>query len=296
MNVRKITLAICVGILSATCLFCGCKKERLQSNPDQQILLQVGDSVLYQYDIEKQIPSGLNTEDSISLFNSIVERWLRNMIMSDIAASNIKDFDRINLLTEQFRNDLIIDAYMKNKEDEIDQISKSEIDNYYIANEENLIAKAPLVTGIYLKVSENDEKLSLIRKWMKNGNIESIDNLEKYGLKNAAQYDYFKNQWIEWGDLAEKIPYRFYDADAFLKSSKYFETTCNGWVYIIHIYETTHTGEKLPKDYALKKVQEVLRNEKIAEFRRNLLEELYKKGVKENYIKPGLYNPLKHKK
>ena len=158
-----------------------------------------------------------------------------------------------------------------------------------------MLAKVPLIQGIYLKIPENEDKLPSIRKWLKDGSPASIDKLEKNGLTNAAQYDFFKNQWIEWNDVADKIPYRFYDADAFLQNTKYFETTYEGWTYILYVFKCTHTGDKLPKDYAIRRIKEILRNEKLIDLRENLLIDLYKKGISEKTITPGLYDLVNHR-
>ena len=272
----------------------GCKRKETNAEPRREILVQIGDSILYQSDVERQIPSGLNSEDSLSLFKSITERWIRNLIMTEIATANIKDIEKINTLTEQYRNDLIVDAYLKSKEEEIEDISSSAIQAYYKANEKDMLAKSPLIQGIYLKIPENEDKITNIRKWLKEGSASSIDKLEKSGLTNAAQYDFFKNQWIEWSDVAEKIPYRFYDADAFLRTTRFFETTYEGWTYMLYIYNCTHTGDRLPKEYAIKRVKEILRNEKLMDLRENLLIDLYKKGINEKTITPGLYDLVRH--
>ncbi len=282
-------------LLTPILLGIGCKRKEANSEPQKEILVQIGDSILYQSDVERQIPSGLNSEDSLSLFKSITERWIRNLIMTEIAASNIKDIEKINKLTEQYRNDLIVDAYLKSKEEEIEDIPNSAIQAYYKANEQDMLAKSPLIRGIYLKIPENEDKISSIRKWLKDGSASSIDKLEKNGLTNAAQYDFFKNQWIEWSDVAEKIPYRFYDADAFLGTTKFFETTYEGWTYMLYIYDCTHTGDKLPKEYAIKRVKEILRNEKLQDLRENLLIDLYKKGINDKRITPGLYDLVRHR-
>lgn len=274
-------------------VFTGCHKDKPAETDNRQVLVEVGDSTLYLNDVERQIPSGLNPQDSLALFNSIVENWLKSMIMKDVAASNIDDFEKINKLTEEYRNNLIIEQYLKSKEEEIEKISSAEIEDYYSNHQESLELQYPLVKGIFIKIPDTDDKYNSIKKWIFNGNSASIDNIEKYGLKEAALYELFKDHWIDWNEIADEIPYRFYDADAFLSSTKNFETSYGGWTYLLHIYDYVPAGEKIPKEYANKLIEEILRKERVTLLRKNLLNSLYKQGVKEKKIKPGLYDPNK---
>lgn len=289
---KFIILMIC--ILSST-FNSGCNKDKPSNFDNREILVEVGDSALYLQEVIKQIPSGLNPQDSISLFNSIVENWLKGMIMKDIAASNIDNFDKINKLTEEYRNNLIIEQYLKSKEEEIGNISSSDIQTYYETHKETLQLPYPLVKGIFIKIPDYDDKYQSIKKWTFNGNSASIDNIEKHGLTEATLYELFKDRWIDWDEIADKIPYRFYDADAFLRSTKNFETSYGGWTYLLHIYDYVPSGTPVPQEYANKLISEILRKEKITLLRKNLLISLYKQGVKDKKIKPGLYDPLQSK-
>ncbi len=287
---KLILLIICVLSSIANT---GCNKKAPAADKNDDVLLAVGDSALYFIDVQRQIPSGLNPQDSIALFNSIVENWLKGMIMKDIATSNIENFDKINKLTEEYRNNLIIEQYLKTKEEEIEHVSTSEIKNYYDIHKESLHLSYPLIKGIFIKISDSDDSYQSIRKWIFNGNSSSIDNIEKHGLKSAAQYELFKDHWIDWNEIADEIPYRFYDADAFLESTKNFETSYGGWTYLLHIYDYTPSGTEIPEEYANKLISEILRKEKITLLRKDLLISLYKQGLKEKKITPGLYDPIK---
>lgn len=289
-NYKFIIFIIC-GLLPV--ILTGCSKKTQTNDESGERLVAVGDSVLYLDDVLRQIPSGLNPIDSISLINSIVENWLKGMIMKDIAASNIDNFDKINKLTEEYRNNLIIEQYLKSKEEEIGDISDADIKSYHEIHKETLKLSYPLIKGIFIKISDSDESYQSIKKWIFNGDSPSIDNIERYGLKGAAQYELFKDHWIDWNEIANEIPYRFYDADAFLESTKNFETSYGGWTYLLHIYDYTPSGANIPEEYASKFISEILRKEKITLLRKNLLISLYKQGIKDNIIKPGIYDPIK---
>lgn len=270
----------------------GCSKKETAAPVDDKVLLEVGDSALTVRDVVRLIPAGLTEEDSLEMFNSITERWIRSMMLSDIAQENVTELARINRMAEDYRNSLIIDRYLRSKQEETDEVSDQSVKSYYSEHGSEMKLEAPIVKGIYLKVADSEENISEIRKWMSAAKPKDIDKIEKNGLRHASQYEYFEDRWIDWNDVAEQIPYRFYDADAFLRSTKDFETNYGGSTYLLHISEYIPSGEVMPFDFAKGKIKEMLTREKKGDYRQKLLKSLYRKGIQEGKLKPGLYDPL----
>lgn len=115
----------------------------------------------------------------------------------------------------------------------------------------------PIVKRIYLKVSDKEERLSEIRSWMKEPTIQSIDRLEKNGLRNAKSYENFINKWVDWKQIANRIPYRFGEPDIFLSKNKFFEIEEGGVIYMLSVVEYLPTGKELSEtDYREEKLTE----------------------------------------
>lgn len=289
---KKGIIKLGLGLLMAGAILAGCSSKKTETPSDYKVLLEVGDSVLTVSDVVRLIPAGLTEEDSVEMFNSITERWVRSMMLSDLAQENVADLARINRMAEDYRNSLIIDRYLRSKQEETGEVSDQAVKSYYSEHSEEMKLEAPIVKGIYLKVVDSEENLSDIRKWMRSAKPEDIDQIEKNGLRHASQYEYFEDRWIDWNDIADEIPYRFYDADAFLRSTKDFETNYGGSTYLLHITEYIPSGESMPYDFAKGKIREMLTREKKGDYRQKLLKSLYRKGIQEGKLKPGLYDPL----
>lgn len=255
--------------------------------------MSVGDSALTMNDVILRIPSGLSEEDSTELFNSIVERWVCTMMLRDVAAENVGELAKIDRMAEDYRNNLIIERYLRSKQVEAPSVSEESVRDYYDAHGEEMRLDAPIIKGLYLKISDSEEKLDDIRRWMASATPSAIDNIEKYGLRQASQYEYFKDRWIDWSEMAEQIPYRFYDADAFLGSTKDFETTYGGSTYLLHVFEYLPSGSVMPYEYASKRIEDMLIRENKSSYRQRLLASLYSKGIKDGKLKSGLYDPVK---
>lgn len=115
-------------------------------------LVAVGDSTLTMSDVLNQIPGGLNPVDSANMFRRIVGDWVRDLVLRDVAEKNIPDMERIERMTESYRNGLIVNQYLSTMSDHADDdISESRIKEYYEANHADMILVATFDKGCVYK-------------------------------------------------------------------------------------------------------------------------------------------------
>ena len=271
---------------------CGSKEADAQQ--DDEVLVSVGDSVLTVSAVVRQIPRGLDPADSAAMFRRITDAWVMDLVLIDVAEKNIPDLDKIERMVEAYRNDLIVNRYLSTMAEQAgSDVPESRVKEYYEANRQEFVLTQPLVKGVLVKVSETDESLDNLRMWMTDLNDATVDKIEKTGLRQASAYRYFRDEWTEWSAVAEQIPYRFFDADAFVRSSRNFETTAEGSVYLLHISEYLLSGTEMPYEYARVKIKEILRASDISAFRRKLTEEIYGDKIRQGILKPGIYDSVK---
>lgn len=284
-----------IGILMLLAVTaCGDGKETSASVED--VLVTVGDSSLYMNDVVRRIPTGLASEDSAAMFDRIVDGWVESMILTEVASENVSDLERINRMAEDYRKGLIIESYLRNMEETSSRkVSDAQVAEYYAANKDDMILESPLIKGVYLKTADKDEQIANIRKWMETATENSIDNIEKYGMRLASQYEYFADEWVEWNNVAELIPYKFFDADAFLQSTSNFETSYAGSTYFLHIYDYVSSGQPMPPEYAAKRIRDILSEKNSSTYRDNLIRRIYRQKITDKVLKPGLYDPLSGK-
>lgn len=290
---KSLVILLITSALLILTMPAGCSPKDDNVPKQDDILVEVGDSALTMRAVLRQLPAGLTEEDSVEMFNSIVDRWVRTMMLVEIAAENIEDFDEINRLAEDYRNNLIIERYLRAKLEESPVVSDNSVKRYYEVHKDEMKLEGPIIKGIYLKVSDSEEKIDDIRRWMATATPSAIDNIEKYCLKQASQYEYFRDNWIDWSEISQLIPYRFYDGDAFLGSTKDFETSYGGSVYLLHVFEFKPSGSVMPYEYASPRIAEILNKDKKSDYRQKLLASLYSKGIETGKLKPGLYDPVK---
>lgn len=269
-----------------------CRRGR-HVGSDDEIVVQVGDSALLLSDVVRDVPRGISSDDSVRLTRAIIEGWLRRQVLINVAERNLEDFENIDRMVERYREDLILNRYLMMMDShDRHRVDQKRVDMYYKLHKDSMVLDEPVVKGIFLKVREDDSDLDKLRGWMQKGDENSIDNLEKSGLRSATQYSYFKDRWYPWHEVAELVPYRFFDADAFLESTHDFETTYGGSVYLLHITDYVESGEGMPEDYAKDIIEGILRQEAISTRRQELVSEIYSHAIEEGILKRGLYDPV----
>lgn len=269
-----------------------CGGSRPSSEHAGRVLVWVGDSALVEKDILKQIPVGISEEDSASLFRSLVDAWVKERLLLKLASENLENLEEIEKKVTDYRNRLIVAEYIgEMTEGHVADVSEADVKNYFQRFGGEMILEQPLVKGVYLKVADNAEHLNELKGWATHPTRESVDRLEKYGLKEAMQYDYFMERWVDWTQIADQIPYAFGNPDEFLATHRNFETTNDGAVYVLHVSQYLKSGEKMPYSFAQSHIREALLRSKLADFEQKLTESLYKKSLASGELKPGLYDP-----
>lgn len=277
----------------AICIAGGCARKPMDSETEGNILVSVGDSSLFLEDVERQIPAGLPPEDSVEMLHRIIDNWIETRVLEEVARENVIDLKRIDRLTQNYRNRLIVDEYLRKMgENAPSDVKHSDVENYYRQYGDSMRLDQPLLKGIYLRTSERDPQLDNIRRWLSSGSEYEIDELEKKGLREATGYEYFTDRWVAWEDVARQIPVRVTDADNFLKENRDFEITRGGSVYMLHVADFIPSGEVMPKEFAMAQISEILADRRVGAYRKNLKNSIYRKALREGRLKKGSYDPF----
>lgn len=276
-----------------------CAPDRKNDSAGQgaaETLMQIGDSILTRNMVASQIPPGLSSADSIRMFDAITEAWVERNMLAALAGSQLPDLEKIDRMVEQYRTQLLANEYRRiMAQDKASGVTEQSIKAYYNANPDLYILNSPILKGIYVKVASDAPQIKQLHEWMQRASSDDIDELERYGLKGAMEYDYFGDTWISWETIAERIPYRFSNPDTFVKETTLFEWEDQGTTYMLRILDALNSGEKMPFSFAQPEIEDHLIDQNRDDYDRKLLQELYSKGLKDNSIKPGAYIPLKYR-
>lgn len=292
---RGLTAAVCVAaLLLPTVCGCGRKGGDEASAPRGKVVVQVGDSTLYEQDVLSRIPSGITSSDSALLYDAIVQNWIEKRLLIDVAEVNLPAIERIERMVEDYRLQLLTNEYRRvMAESNTGKVSPDSVKSYYVRHREELRLKSPLVKGIYVKMPPRSRHLGEIRGWMLSGDSTDIAQLESYGLQGAMQYDDFRHTWVAWQSLAGLIPYNFGGNTGFLTPGYLFDREIDGAQYLLLVTEVMPEGEIMPFEFARNEVSRILADRLRASYDADLLRSLYRRAISDKTIAPGGYVPRK---
>ncbi len=255
---------------------------------DGSTVARVGSQVLTRPDLISNVPYGLSPEDSVKFIRAYVRQWIDARLVGEIAARNINDMSRIDKMVDEYRNELIMWEYTRlmYAQHSGDDINRDSLMAYYERHKNSYLAASPLVKGIFIKIPKDDKRLAGIRKWVMSKNSEDLDKLEQTSMDNGVEYEYFRDGWTKWSVAARKFPTDISGKVSTIPQSgeRRFETTSDGYTYILAVNEYIPSGSVMPYDMVEETLIEQFRSANRPEYERILRQQLYENGVKEGIV------------
>ena len=244
-------------------------------------LVKVDKNYLYQEDLHMVMPAGITGKDSVAFAEEYIRNWIEDILLYKKAEGNIPDNAKINELVASYRRALVMHTF---QEELVNQevgsaITDAEVESYYTKNAAAFRAEQPYVQGLYLKVPLKAHKLSSVRSLYKKNTQDAIDKLEKYGISNAVDYDYFYDRWLPVPEIALKLPLKELNSDPdYLNRKKDVEVQDTAFCYFLHVENFIPKGEVLPLEYARNEIKEILINLKRVDFINKMRNDLYEQA------------------
>lgn len=273
-------------ILTISAFACTDKGGDVKRTP----VLEVEGKFLYQDEIDQIIPATASLIDSADIAERYIKKWVTDVLVYENAKRNINKLNDIEKRVEEYRKSLIINEYEQAliKERLSGVVTEDEMKKFYETYKSQLISQENLIKGLLLIVPKNAPQIDKVREWVRLSNTKSLENIEKYSLKNAISYDYFMNNWTSFGEILKKAPFRIEDSGVFVRSTSFAETSDSTKMYLLRIVSSIPTGQTEPYDLAKKKISSILLNKKKSDFIIQFENDIYKDAKEEgsiNYFK-----------
>lgn len=271
-------------LLFLTLMLWSCKNNTAEYK--RTALLEVEGKFLYEDQVDNIIPPNLSSEDSAQMAERYIRKWVTDVLVYENAKRNITNLDEINQLLEDYKKSLIIHQYQqKIIEQRLPKVpSEQELLDFYEKYSNQFTLNENLIKGILLVVPNSAPQINNVRSWVKSANNKSLENIEKYSLKNAISYDYFVNNWVSFSELKKKIPIITDDAASFLAKNRFVELEDSTKHYFLNIQEFKTIGDLEPFENAKPKIVNLILNKLKAEFIINLEKEIYNDSIKNESI------------
>lgn len=277
---KSCILLLLVLILSGCNLI---KRKKNDSNAPKPVA-RVQDKFLYPEELVGITSPDLNKEDSAARINAYVNSWIRKQLLINEARKkiNINEAEverkvleyRYSLIGYEYQN-----FYIKNQL--VDSVTETEIQEYYKTHQDNFILKKNIVRSTYIKVVKGAPRTDRIKTWIYSTKEKDKDELKSYCLSFSAAYRMADSTWIEFDKLAynsplAEIPNKIH----FLRTTPYFETFDNDFLYYLKVDEYKIEDDVSPIDFVRGDIKNIILNKRKVELARKLEEEVYNQAAR----------------
>lgn len=257
-------------------------------NIGDEVIAQVGDNYLYNSEIDDIIPNDVHEEDSVTMAEDYINKWIKRQLMVQKAEENLTvDQKNLSKEIEEYRNSLIIYRYknelMRQKMDT--SVTEAQILEYYEANQDNFKLGKNIVKAVFIKIPEEFAKPQQLKNWCKNPTDENIIELRDYCVQYAKSYDIFIDRWVDFEVVARNIPVEIDDTGQFLEKNSIIESTEDGYYYLVSIQDYKLKNELAPIEFVKENIKSLILNRRKIEFLKEVENNIYTEGIRKNKFK-----------
>lgn len=254
----KFSLLITLAIIISCC-------TRETGTTNEKPLARVFDNYLYPSELKGVVPSGISGQDSVSILNDFVEKWIRSQLLLNIAEINLTEQEKdVSREIENYRSSLLIYAYQQSYlQQKLDTlVNESEIEEYYSENKANFILNEPMMRGLFIKLPLNSPEIYRVRQWYRSDNDEDLKKLEAYCFNNATVYDHFNEDWVNINEVVRMIPSDDKILLNTLKNRSYIEIRDQNYYYFVSAKELAFEGAVTPYELVKNSIHSIILNKR----------------------------------
>lgn len=291
MNKLGVLIGITSLLLLASCDF-------FQKKTKEVVVAECYGKYLYESDLVGIVPAGTSIMDSIQSVSTFIDSWIRRQVLIHQAENNLeKEELAFQKQIEEYRNSLVIYTYesqlINQKLDTI--VSEDEIADYYEQHKEDFQLRNTMVKAAYVILDEGCPHKESFQKLLSDPDTLLLQNIDVlatyYAVKNYLDVDH----WMRLDELTSLIPIEIFNAESFLKKTKYVCFEMNEFTYIVRFVDYLLEESTSPLEMERDNIKSVI----LAHRKQALLEKmktsLYNKAKREHAFEvyvgsPTLYN------
>ncbi len=253
------------ALLLLTIPLCLLSCRQKPAEPSEQPLARVFDNYLYPADLKGLVVAGITGNDSITVVNDFIEKWIRNKLLLYIAERNLTDHEKdVSHEIENYRSSLLIYAYQQSYlQQNLDTVvSESEIESWYNENQANFILNQPMMTGTFIKLPVNAPEIYKVRQWYRSDNPEHIKLLEAWCFEHATVFTHFNDSWVNVNEVLRTIPSDNQLLLNTLKNRRYLETRDQNYYYFVNANKLAPEGTTTPYELVKDNIHSIILNKR----------------------------------
>lgn len=252
------------------------------SNASKEVIAEVKGKYLYLADLQDVLPKGLSHKDSALFASDYIQNWVSDELMYDVARRNIPNEEKIDQLVEDYRRQLIASEYQRYLIEEklSKEISDDEVASYINSHKASMTMKTSQIRGLYLKVPVKSPNINRLRSWMNLKREEDLEEINRYSIQYAADYENFTERWVDFDEVMANIPYNVSNPALFLKQNRQLQVRDSAFFYLLAIRDAAIAGMPFPDELAKTEARSQLVLQRKIDFLNNFRREIMSKALK----------------
>jgi len=255
---------------------------------NEVVVAQVGEKKIFQSELAQIIPSNLEEQDSSLMADDYIRKWVKQELLINKANENLT-LEQKNLTKEieEYRNSLIIYKYknelMNQQMDTL--VTQLQIEQYYNSNPDNFNLNSNIVKAVFIKIPNEVANPKLLKELVEDTSEEGKNRLREYCLQYAKGFDFFADNWVDFEIVKNNIPGEIQDTKQFLARNNEIERKDPNYYYLVSIQDYKLINELAPLEYVEDNIKNLILNKRKIEFLKQVEENVYKEGVRQNKFK-----------
>ncbi len=276
-------MVICCLLLSSCDFF---KMRSQEEESVNAMVASVGNTHLYESDIDhitKEIQSDL---DSSELVNRYVQSWVRKQLVIREAGRNLTINEaEINRKLLDYRYALIAYEYEKSYvEQTLDrEVTANEVQAYYEKNMENFALKEIIVRTNFVKLEKNLPQKRQLERLLNSEQSSQKEELKDFTLRFANNYFIEDSTWIKFDDIILNTPLSQNSNHVqLLQNDRLINVDDDNYSYYFKILEYRLQDQVPPLEFVRDEISKIIVNKRRVEIAEKLKREIYNKALDNN--------------
>lgn len=255
---------------------------------------KIGGHKLYREEVEKLIPKGIPTDDSLAIARQYIDSWAIKELMYLEAQDELpKDDKDVDQLLEDYKMQLLIfkyeDKYISDRLDTV--ITASQRREYFDSHPQLFISEEGLMKARMVKIREDSPNVQIIRNLAKSNDPGGLDELEEAAFNSADKYSNFNNQWVNLRDVCREIGTDLEYLQNKYTQGRIVEIRDSSYITFLIVLDRVRPGDVAPFEYNDEKIKEIILSKRKQELISQLHKDIYNNALDKKKLKIIEYEP-----
>ncbi len=251
---------------------------------EEKVVARVGNVYLYASDVNNEITSFSDTNDSLLKTRNFIDTWAKSQLLVQLAETNLADkkIQSLEKLINQYRLELYTNSYIQSVVNSTleSEISNKEIDSFIMKNDGVFKLNAPLFQTRYIHLPPDNVDQREIQR-----SFERFNSFDQHFLDSLSfQYYNFNladSLWLNKRELLSEVSFLNTDnADKYLKKSQLFRVEDSLGVYLFYVNDLLEKGETAPRIILEATIKNIIRNQRKLKFKKEFEKDLIQDAIK----------------